>query len=294
MKKIIAASAITFMPVIAYAQAVPALQPTNYENMGVISNTSAELSMDEQYALSLAEQWRRAPNKAIIDQYGFVKFAYGANMPTLICKPLTVCDIALEPGEIITDIHIGDSVRWQASTSLSGSKKGDISHVIIKPTDSGLTTNMFIATDRRTYNLNLKSDNRQYIPHLSFLYPQDMNNILSSYHTRVAQRKQEQQISAPELGNVDIASLDFDFSISGSAPWRPTRVFTDGMKTYIQFPRSLGVSEAPILVALNGRSQELVNYRVKGDTYIVDRVNTKFALLSGVGMKQDRITITPR
>ena len=63
--------------------------------------------------------------------------------------------------------------------------------------------------------------------------------------------------------------------IKGDSPnWRPTRVFDDGAKTYIQFPKDLSVSEAPPLFVTErkGKTANLVNYRVKGDYYVVDRL----------------------
>ena len=62
--------------------------------------------------------------------------------------------------------------------------------------------------------------------------------------------------------------------ISGdNPPWRPVRVFDDTHKVYIQFPARLDQGEAPPLfvVGPNGENQ-LVNYRVNGSYYIVDRL----------------------
>jgi type IV secretion system protein VirB9 len=53
----------------------------------------------------------------------------------------------------------------------------------------------------------------------------------------------------------------------------PKEVFDDGQKTYINFPESIGTTEAPPLFIRNGDSEaDLVNYRVKGHFYIVDRL----------------------
>ena len=51
------------------------------------------------------------------------------------------------------------------------------------------------------------------------------------------------------------------------------RAFDDGRKVYIQFPSRLDQGEAPPLfvVGRNGDSQ-LVNYRINGSYYIVDRL----------------------
>ena len=54
---------------------------------------------------------------------------------------------------------------------------------------------------------------------------------------------------------------------------RPVRAFSDGSKTYIEFPKTLGTDEAPPLF-LNDQdgTGQLVNYRVKQNYYIVDRL----------------------
>ena len=65
-------------------------------------------------------------------------------------------------------------------------------------------------------------------------------------------------------------------------PWAPLRVFDDGQKTYVQFPPKVAVTEAPPLFVLghNGDAQ-LVNYRVKGDWYVVDRLFDRAELRLG-------------
>jgi len=85
---------------------------------------------------------------------------------------------------------------------------------------------------------------------------------------------------APELvkASFQTTSLEVDskdYLIKGDNPdWRPTRVFDDGKKVFIQFPKALTVSEAPplFLTDANGKKGKLVNYRVNGDYYIVDRL----------------------
>jgi type IV secretion system protein VirB9 len=74
--------------------------------------------------------------------------------------------------------------------------------------------------------------------------------------------------------NISIEDLNFGYRISGDSPrWRPSQVFDDGRKTYIQCPPNLGVTEAPPLFVLgsNGEAQ-LVNYRIKRNYYEVDRL----------------------
>jgi type IV secretory pathway VirB9-like protein len=74
----------------------------------------------------------------------------------------------------------------------------------------------------------------------------------------------------------------------GRAPaWMPERVFDDGHKTYIQFAPDLGTTEAPPLFVIGENKQaELVNYRVQGRYYVVDRLITAAELRLGTKEQQ--------
>ena len=73
--------------------------------------------------------------------------------------------------------------------------------------------------------------------------------------------------------SVNLEQLRFRYRLEGDAPWKPTRVFDDGAKVYIQFPSGLAQSEAPPLFVIGPDGKPaLVNYRVRGTTYIVDRL----------------------
>jgi type IV secretion system protein TrbG len=68
-------------------------------------------------------------------------------------------------------------------------------------------------------------------------------------------------------------------------------VVDDGKKTFIQMTPNAARREAPVLVVLGPESPEMVNYRVKGDMYIVDRLFERGALILGVGKKARRAEI---
>jgi type IV secretion system protein VirB9 len=50
-------------------------------------------------------------------------------------------------------------------------------------------------------------------------------------------------------------------------------------------------SEAPALLVNAGSGTQMVNYRVKGNYYVVDRLFSDAILVSGVGRDRDRVTI---
>ncbi|MGJ9087292.1 TrbG/VirB9 family P-type conjugative transfer protein, partial [Campylobacter coli] len=49
----------------------------------------------------------------------------------------------------------------------------------------------------------------------------------------------------------NIENLDFGYSIEGNAPFKPLRIYNDGIKTYIQMPKNLKFYEAPALMILD-------------------------------------------
>ena len=79
--------------------------------------------------------------------------------------------------------------------------------------------------------------------------------------------------------------------MSGSAPWKPERVYDDGRKMYIQLPSSTGSGEMPALLVKKGQKDVLVNYRVKGLTMEVDGLFPHLALVVGVGRSQELVEI---
>ena len=196
----------------------------------------------------------------------------------LYASPGQVSDIALQPGERLVSVSAGDTVRWVVGDTLSGSGPGARSHVLVKPVAAGLATNLMIATDRRTYHLELTSLSESYMAALSWRYPSDTLAGLTERNS-AALAREEARIAE----GLDLASLNFSYRIAGARPaWRPVRVFDDGRQVFIQMPEALAAVEAPPLFVLGtGGRAELVNYRVQGNYYIVDHLFEEAELRQG-------------
>ena len=181
--------------------------------------------------------------------------------------PERVTDIALQPGEGLISVASGDTVRWIIGDTTSGSGAGQRVHVLVKPVSAGLSTNLVITTDRRAYHLALTSSSGTAMTALSWNYPQDA--LLAIRRARAAA-----EAAAPIASGLEIEKLNFAYAITGDSPdWRPLRAFDDGRQTFIEFPRSIGVGEAPPLFLSEGKGEvSLVNYRVQGRFYVVDRL----------------------
>lgn len=297
----------SLFPVIAFADAelneqVPAITSdasvqSTPPALSWAPSGNIHLNNKEATAVRLARQWRSHPDKPRKGEDGSVVYLFGATLPTMICTPLKVCAIRLQPGEIVNDVHAGDTTNWRIMPATSGEGDRMTTLVTVKPVDAGLMTNLLIATNRRVYSIKLVSAKKDWIPLLAFDYPDEVDAAWTSY--RKQQSSYNTATTFASTGQ-SISTLDFDYSLSGSHPsWEPVRVYTDGIKTYIQFPSShFYGSEAPALVALNKNSnpfgsdiQELVNYRLIGDRYVVDKVLDRAALISGVGINQVKVII---
>ena len=242
------------------------------------------VSANEAKGMGISGQWRGGRGLVTKGEDGKVVFLYGEVQPSVVCSPLQVCDIELQPGEIVRDVLVGDTVRWKVEPATSGEVGGQAIHLIVKPAEAGLVTSMVVTTSRRTYHIQLKSHPTQYMARVGFDYPEDVSAKLADMNARL------EASTIPGAG-VPADKLNFGYSVSGSSRWRPTRVYSDGSKTYIQFPRSLATQDAPVLFVVSGGQNRIVNYRMKDNMMIVDYQIDKAVLVSGVGWHQEKVTI---
>lgn len=201
------------------------------------------------------------------------------------CAPLKLTDIQLQPDEkIIGKPAAGDTVRWimgMGESMIDG--KLVQQHLYIKPTRAGLDTTLCINTNRRSYHIELHSYKETYMAAVNWRYPHDEIAMIRDV-ARINDAK-DSIITSPL---VDIEKLNFKYRIesikSGTEPkWAPLKAFDDGKKTYIQFPKEMLRYEAPVLFVLSESddSTQLVNYRVRNEFYIVDRLFQKAELRIG-------------
>jgi type IV secretion system protein VirB9 len=186
----------------------------------------------------------------------------------LYAAPNQVTDIALEPAEKLVSVSAGDTVRWVVGDTTSGEGKSAQVHILVKPISPELETNLVIATDRRTYHLEMRSSEKTYMASVSWTYPAEELIALKK-------RRAEADVAGTTVADtgLNIEQIKFRYRIEGDAPWKPRQVFDDGAKVYIQFPSGLAQSEAPPLFVIGPDAKPaLVNYRVRGATYIVDRL----------------------
>ncbi len=265
------------------------------------NKTNPTLTAQERAALAIAKRWEAGSATGIqpvAGPGGAIKFIFGAQQPSIVCAVLQVCDVALQAGEQVNSINLGDTARWTVEPAITGSGPTEVQHLIIKPLDVGLETSLIVTTNRRTYHFRLRSHRTEYMPQVSFTYPEEAQAKWDAIQRQ--ERRERSDNTLPATGEY-LGDLKFDYDLSGSASWKPVRVYNDGRKTIIEMPLAMQQTEAPTLLVVRKEGglftndeTVLVNYRVQGSRYIVDTVFDRAILIAGVGRSQDRVTITRR
>jgi type IV secretion system protein VirB9 len=291
MKLLLALSAASLAMVSASAQHAPPPQAKPLPTPTATASPPAKPPVRKQVRKSVSPGAARvaAANRAATQQpqaQGFVnavqvyRFSEGM-IYQVYTAPGAVTDLALQPGENLVAVAAGDTVRWVIGDTTSGTGADKRTHILVKPFASGLATNLVITTDRRSYHLQLTATSRTAMAALSWTYPADQ---------LIALRQTEAQAAAvaPIVAGLSVDSLHFNYTVNGDSPaWRPLRAFDDGRQTFVEFPASIAVGEAPPLFVIGAAGEaELVNYRMRGRFYVVDRIFDRAELRLGTGKQQ--------
>jgi type IV secretion system protein VirB9 len=206
-----------------------------------------------------------------------VVFRYDPNDSyLLLTRPGAVTHIALEPDELVVALALGDTVQWIVQD------KGP--NVFVKPVRPDLYTSGTLVTNRRTYQLGLRSspEGGAWYQRVSWTFPGLIALARESdgREPRGAVPAAQPGLARSAAEGVRIERLNFDYRITGRAAFRPAQVLDDGRFTYIQMPVSL--QEMPALfVAGESGEGERVNYLVRGRFLVVQRLADRLLLRLG-------------
>jgi P-type conjugative transfer protein TrbG len=212
---------------------------------------------------------------------------------------LRVCLIELQPGEkLVGEPQIGDSIRWNVAPATYGKGDEKTAVLVLKPQMPGLDTNLFITTDRRAYYVRLISKADDYVSRVAFQYNDDDGG--KKWNDHFDEQKREQLAATRDKRQsqsgflIAVDHLHFDYLVKGGDDSiRPETVFDDGVKTYIQMGATVANREAPVLLVIGADGNgQVVNYRVKDQMYIVDRLFERAQLILGSGKKAQKVEIS--
>jgi type IV secretion system protein TrbG len=263
------------------------------------------LTKKEAIGVTVAQRWIQKFQMPHLDADGVEHFVSGKGQVFVVTAVDHLTDIALAPGEtILPPLHVGDSSSWKFHPAMSRNGGKPVSHVLVKPIDAGLSTNMIIETNMRTISVALTSRQRDYMPLVSLDLPEDDDTDFTTYGAKLnggAATDAAQPASACDQVPVVPPS---QFAIEGDkASWHPTQVYqvatSVGIKTCVDFPSDIGSTSLPALLALaddggwfSGPTKTVVNVRFVNRRFIVDEALSRFVLVDGVGSSQRSVEIT--
>ena len=166
--------------------------------------------------------------------------------------------------ERIENVALGDSMSWQVTPN----KKANL--LFVKPMASSGSTNMSVVTDRRNYNFELVAkparlaSRSELTFNLRFKYAQPPAPVVK-FAEAEPQLPPEKWI--------------FAYKFKGSKANVPARIYDDGRSTYLQLADG---APTPAIFAVGADKREtLVNFTVKGQAIVVDRVSPHLVLRHG-------------
>lgn len=231
-----------------------------------------------------------------------VQFNYDEDNTFLVlAKPKAVTHIQFAADEVLQSVAAGDTSQWELTPTKNRK------NLFVKPKYEDLETSMTVITDQRTYQFVLRStgDGKKWYQRISWLYPK---SIVLEADVQIEQvgpaaapggpRQPRPLNPAINLGDQSLLtgiaaeglqpdSLRFNYQIEGDAAFKPLMAFDDGKFTYLKMPPDLQVM--PVLFAvIEGQDYALVNYVVKGDYMVAQRLIDTAVLK--LGKSEVRIT----
>ncbi|MGH7027062.1 TrbG/VirB9 family P-type conjugative transfer protein [Brevundimonas sp.] len=259
----------------------PIISPTEVPYLAATTGAAApavetRVGPSGRAAIAMANQAARAPSRADGFVGGVQVFAWSPGRVFEVwTAPLRVTTLTLGQGETLVSRAAGDTIRWQIGEAASGTGAARRTHVLLKPLERGLETNLVLTTNRRVYLLDLKSG------------AADAFNAAIAWDEAEAKGSggDVEEPKAPEPLMTPQGPLDARYRIEPRgrrARWTPSSVFNDGLRTFIAFNADLQVDEAPVLFVLSPDGEaQLVNYRQQGGLFVVDRVFDRAELRLG-------------
>jgi type IV secretion system protein VirB9 len=155
--------------------------------------------------------------------------------------------LELSPDERVETAAIGDSSAWQVTAN----RRGDL--LFVKALAAGVSTNMTVITNVRTYNFELAPvSSGQMAYTVRFKYPPEA-------------------IAEEELAD---PAAEGRYRLGGDKALRPSEISDDGVHTYIRWPRDRAL---PAVYAVTDSGQEmLINGMMRADDlFVIDSVSRK-------------------
>ena len=239
---------------------------------------------------AVVESQKRSTMQPELYKQGTFFYQYDENLVyEVYAQPYHLTDIVLEKGEVVTGTPLlsEDEAVWELTAGVAKDPMTgeDIQHLFIKPAYSKLDSSLVIITDRRVYHFRIKSFASSYMSVVKFTYP----NVRNQWAKKKVDAATEVENDYIRVSNPEFLSFDYKMKYS---MWRkpeflPKRVYDDGASTYIQVDDIVLQKKLPVIF---NEKNEIVNYSVKKNVFVIPRLINKVTLRLG----KEKVTVTKK
>jgi type IV secretion system protein TrbG len=206
---------------------------------------------------------------------------YAYNADVVYTLPITVgmhTHIQLAADEVLIEKpKLGETIQWRIT--------GNEHNLYIKALQPNTSTSLTLVTDKRSYQFEIVSttESSKRIQKAYFTYPDDDEKMELTLLSQIKEKKGEgnRLDSLKVAPSVDPAQLNFNYTVTGTAAFKPSAVYDDGKFTYFRLPAT---QDLPAIFMLEDGSRNKlspINYAVKGDQIIIERLAKNFVMKLG-------------
>jgi len=237
---------------------------------------------------------------------GSIEFVYGEAVPTIFCRPLTICDIALQEGERIVNYTTGTGKggAWHVGVAVNPVDPEVHTrqpHVVIRPKrQTAEKTTLTVWTDRRAYHFDLVPS-EQPMRFVSFRFPEDEK--LELLAAAGARSQEDAAVREGEGSGGPFSPRPWEWNRSyevkcASRFWvcrridwmKPEDVSDDGNVTQITLSRDALSQPRPVFHVISPTGQRMeVNYSLHGRTYVVPQIFDEASLIIVNGKRRRHV-----
>ena len=182
--------------------------------------------------------------------------------------------------ETIENVAIGDSQSWQVTPN----RRANL--LFVKPLAPRASTNMTVVTNKNTYLFDLiaSPNHRSPLYVLTFTYPVELEpvedvELADGMPARQSANALEMAAANDDFAVLDPARLNHQWAKSGDAELLPSSIYDNGDATFLAWPD--GAAMPAILVKDYEGTEGPVNFAVRGEMIVLDRVPREIILRSG-------------
>ena len=168
--------------------------------------------------------------------------------------------------EEIKTISSGNNYVWQLTPM--GNR------LFIRPLEDNILTNMTIITNERVYQFEIQSKpysnstDNELVYVVRFFYPTTEEKGVMPEVEKVQNRD----------GIFEIKPYNFNYDMIGPVKFLPTKVFDDGVKTYLYYNKDIRLTRPSIKIVKNEGKVLKVTPKVVGDYLVIDDIGKTLQL----------------